>query len=384
MLDFLKKTALIVALAAVLTGCGFSGSQEKESEGSNGETVGTVKADYAAEQEKLKNDNDSKIDFSRCFFYDFPEIDSFYELKKVKNEITAERALEIGSGILMEQKLAESKEEAANMLKSEESWNGGMRCYETDDVVINISADGLFKYDDGRLSDYNGHKVRPALTVLGPNEEDFEACYYPEQFGDISYKLADGEMTLKEAADVAERYFASPKYDEVPDGMKSRVWKIEVFRYEDFYEYYIHLHRTYNGISFAPGFMGSFYSEDEYQIHTEGKNAIICDSSGICAFCGYTESEAYERSGEEQKNIIGLEQAVGIMKSRLGAEVSAEIERAGLFYAQFAEKETKDYMFENEYRLCWRFEGKDLTSAVGLIVYIDAVNGNIYLMCPHN
>ena len=382
----LKKNVLLAVFAAVLMGCGMNGLNKSENSIKNNSTapVSMVRENYITQTEELKKDTKARINFSNCYFYDFPEMDSFSSLKKIRTEMTEEDALELGSQVLIDQNLADNKEDAKKMLQSDSKWLQDIRCYETDEIVINIASSGLFQFDDGRLSDYNGHTIRPALTVMGPNDEDLESVYYPEQFTNISYKLADCEMSLKDAADIAENYFASSKYDIKSGEIESKVWRIDVYRYQDFYEYYIHLYRIYHGISIAPGYLGAAYSED-YSIREMRKNAIICDSKGVCSFSGYTESEQFIESSDNYTEMLDLSQAADIMKNKLGAEISAEIERTGLFYVQILDLDyNEDDEYNRDFILCWRFEGKDLTSAVGLIVYVDVVNGNIYLKCPHD
>ena len=236
---------------------------------------------------------------------------------------------------------------------------------------------------------YSAGKIANILGInllFGVQEEaDLVKTYdvYQDDLSD-TYKLLDKEVSVKEAVDAAETYWNNTFPLTTQNEIKSKVYKLYVFKFKKTGEYVFNLLRTstYNGIMILSGVNGEsvngyeknkLYGE-ETDIMSEG---FMVESDKIDIYYGeynnYTEPVAVKKYG----NMLPFEEVIKAVSNKL-ADLPGEkfeLNNAGLIFRVFFSKHEKEY----DYYIVpsWEFVFRNPINEDEVKVFVDIETGEV-------
>ena len=245
----------------------------------------------------------------------------------------------------------------------------------TDRCYIQMGKDGIYSMSDGSIANYLDSGKIPAMDALGVSEENIvDKGSVSEKSGDV-WKLADGKMSVGDAAEVVKNYFEAGTPRKMASGVSVDVPEVEVFELNGKYGYAFAVRRIYKGVPFAYADTGgrSYYSA-EYSVTGDMKTAYIINHDTVGAFTGYSEATLLEGLMEEQTEILGLKDAVSLLNDFFAAKVKLEADKAELAYCICRYD-------ENERQIaypCWGFEGTNATNEQKMRAFVNVLSGDVY------
>ncbi|MDE6529919.1 MAG: hypothetical protein K2K96_04010 [Lachnospiraceae bacterium] len=244
----------------------------------------------------------------------------------------------------------------------------------TNQCYIQMGSDGIYSMSDGSITDFLGLDSLAAMDALGVNEEIVVDRGSISEKSDTVWELADGEMTVGDAARVVKDYFEAGTPRQNPPGISVDIPEVEVFALEDKYGYAFRVRRVYYGVPFAYAATGirTYYSTD-YEIMEDIKTAYIINHDTIAAFTGYVDAEQLEGLIEEQTEIMSLKDAVSLLNSFFAANMKLEVRKVGLVYCTYVDATGNQIAYP-----CWQFEGMNTTNAQMMRVYVNVLSGDVY------
>ncbi len=244
----------------------------------------------------------------------------------------------------------------------------------TNQCYIQMGSDGIYSMSDGSITDYLGLDSLAAMDALGVNEENVVDRGSISEKSDAVWELADGEMTVGDAAKLVTDYFEAGTPRQNPPGISVDIPEVEVFALEDKYGYAFSVRRVYYGVPFAYATTGGrTYYGTNYDIREDVKTAYVIDHDTVAAFTGYVDAEQLEGLIEEQTEIMSLKDAVSLLNEFFAANVRLEVCKAGLVYCT-----CKDTAGNRIAYPCWQFEGMNVTNTQMMRVYVNVLSGDVY------
>ena len=377
-----RKLFLCTALSAcILAGCGNSKQQKevKETEPQTKEVVldaeelTQIRKDALEAFEKISFDN---IDI-KCKELDFPEIDELavygFDVVTLRNSGTPAEVLdkcvtdiipkligEFNKEYLYDSEAYDEFEEKELYKANYENKLSHTENYTTLPNIYYKDPDMKKKLELFTISNEMNYSAGKIANILGINllfgvqeEADLVKTYdvYQDDLSD-TYKLLDKEVSVKEAVDAAETYWNNTFPLTTQNEIKSKVYKVYVFKFKKTGEYVFNLLRTstYNGIMILSGVNGEsvngyeknkLYGE-ETDIMSEG---FMVESDKIDIYYGeynnYTEPVAVKKYG----NMLPFEEVIKAVSNKL-ADLPGEkfeLNNAGLIFRVFFSKHEKEY-----------------------------------------
>ena len=241
----------------------------------------------------------------------------------------------------------------------------------TNKCYIQMGYSGIYSMSDGSITSFLGLEGFAAMDALGANSEDVADSGSVTEKRDDMWELADGEMSVGDAAELVSNYFEAGTPRQIPEEIKVDAPYVRVFKLGDKYGYDFNVRRILNGVPFAyasPG--GRTYYNSRYEIDEDMKNAYLINHDTVAAFTGYNDSELIEKLMEEQTEIISLKNASDILDEFFARNVDMEVKRTELVYCTFVDEEGN-----RTARPCWQFKGVNATNSQALMVYVNALSG---------
>lgn len=233
----------------------------------------------------------------------------------------------------------------------------------------------------GNFSNFNKGKTAN-ITKTDMYLETFQPASYFVKIASHSpeseevYRLADKEISIKDAVDFYENYINNLPFPSVKtDSMKMCVVSVDVFRVsDDMYGYGYHVAREYEGIPFDYRREGTSYSAD-YGYDIDMSSGFMIESNDVDKAYGiYLRGTADNK--KEYTNIISFENAVKTVSKSLTQDVEFRLEKAELVYCQKSADQSKpvNEIFQ-ETAPAWKFTLFNPNDSRSYICYIDAHNG---------
>lgn len=242
------------------------------------------------------------------------------------------------------------------------------RCY------IQMGSGGIYSMSDGSITAFLNLDGFAAMDALGINQENIVDKGMVSQLSDNVWDLADGEMSIADAAEIVENYFEAGTPKENPDNISIDAPEVEVFILGDKYGYAFKVRRVYKGIPFAYAATGTrtYYGSD-YEIIEDMKRAYVINHDRVSAFTGYSDAEQLEPLMEEETDIISLKDAIMMLDDFLAANVRLKVSKVGLVYCPHVDKSGNKVVYP-----CWQFQGINQTNNQLMRFYINVLTGEIY------
>lgn len=245
----------------------------------------------------------------------------------------------------------------------------------TDRCYIQMGDNGIYSMSDGSIADYLDSGEVPAMDALGVSEKNtVDKGRVSEKSGDV-WELADGEMSIGDAAEVVRNYFEAGTPRKMASGVSVDVPEVEVFESNGKYGYAFAVRRIYKGVPFANVDTGGrSYYDSEYSVTGDMKTAYIINHDTVGAFTGYSEAELLRGLVEEQTEILGLKDSVSLLNDFFAAKVRLETDKVELAYCVCIYN-------ENEKQIaypCWGFEGTNTTNNRKMRAFVNVLSGDVY------
>lgn len=418
-------TYAAVAMACILTGCGVSVDQPKQTPGVQQSTteeefsvetyyaqkhtacqsVTEAVASYTTECKELGSAGYQKLNFKNCVFQSMPQIRSYAVLQATPHVMSREEGWKVieewanqWSEKFHEKKIpikkltydANGGEEAGELAEKEYPAcyplaadkasgkdDGSGFFINTKDYYIQLG-NGIYSMSDGTINRYLKADGFAALDALGGNEADIVKSVDLQSdpsFRDKAYRLLDDKVKVKDAEKVAESYFEKGTPYPVSDGIKVKACFADVFRMGNRYGYALTLHREYQNIPFAAGRMDKIkYSEEQedYKPQEDAIQAYIADQSGVCAFTGNESQRELHVLKNDIEEMLDIRGAADCMEEQLAQNLNVDVQKAGLVYCPMQSDEGQEFD-----KVCWQFVGMCTSNQREICVYVDVLTGDI-------
>ena len=389
MIKFRKLFLCTVLSACILAGCGNSKQQEKVKETKRQTKEEVLDAEELTQIRKEALEAFEKISFDnidiKCKELDFPEIDELavygFDVVTLRNSGTPAEVLDKCLTDIIPKLIGEFDtkylydSEVLHKIKIEGSYNlkeedylkanyenklSHTEDYSTLPNILYKDPNMKKKLELFTISNEMNYSAGKIANILGINllfgvqeEADLVKTYdvYQDDLSD-TYQLLDKEVSVKEAVDAAETYWNNTFPLTTQNEIKSKVYKVYVFKFKKTGEYVFNLLRTstYNGIMILSGVNGEsvngyeknkLYGE-ETDIMSEG---FMVESDKIDIYYGeynnYTEPVAVKKYG----NMLPFEEVIKAVSNKL-ADLPGEkfeLNNAGLIFRVFFSKHEKEY-----------------------------------------
>lgn len=135
------------------------------------------------------------------------------------------------------------------------------------------------------------------------------------------------------------------------------------------------MRRTYQNIPFAYSSSSSIVPKSRYYVVEDDKTAYVVNKDTVAAYTGDNEAQPFSVQREE-KEILGLREAVSFLNDKLARELQMAVDHVELVYCRVAldEKNEKYVVYP-----CWEFDGSVQNNNNRLRVYLDVLTGELHL-----
>lgn len=407
-----KRIIAVAGAACILTGtCGCADTNNTDTNDDGKVSVVQEKKNYAEECERIRSKEYQNMSFDECVFEDFPDIESFQNLKPGEPTVTPEMALDAMRESLDEYGLADKypvEEHVVSLTNKDanDDWlpvtelmdetdpdTGEKKLQYVDafalmekEMCLMMVADGYFKWINNAFNNYFPTPMDAEATVLVADEYyPDEEKYWYENIGDTSHKLLDGtEMTVSEAADMAVKFVTDGVPYPPSEGVEILPESV-VYHGDGKAGYYeVCIERSFNHIPFVQtngtgevtwdGSADYRFDEDKFGIY-------IADGTGVCGYMGARASEKFDAAGEVQDRMISLEGAADIVEREMAQRFDMDFNRVGLRYIRVIQPYSAGTEYsekDGEYRVCWYFRGTNSNYKSYETVLVDAQTGKLY------
>lgn len=323
---------LCVLVLASLSGCG-----KNKTPSNDRVNLKEYHQQYQQDILEIKKSSYEKLDFAGCTFADLPDSDTVCVLD-VEN-----RGIGVEEGISLVKKWLKDTEKYPynypSVMENRKKLKSGDGFFiNTKECYLQMGADGFYSVSDGSITKYLKQDGHAAADALGSNEENIveEGSY--EEMADKSYELLSGKISVAEAADMTRKFF-----------MK--------------------------GTPFAYSSSSSIVPKSRYYVVEDDKTAYVVNKDTVAAYTGDNEAQPFSVQREE-KEILGLREAVSFLNDKLARELQMAVDHVELVYCRVAldEKNEKYVVYP-----CWEFDGKVQNNNNRLRVYLDVLTGELHL-----
>lgn len=352
---------------------------------------------YPKEIDDVRNLEYQNLNFKNCRFADFPKIDQIELLSGTEHGITVQESWDI-----IENWLKEIEKDAAVDMKKDvlvvseqlgldengnyftfydhmDELDSGSGAHITNNQChIQLLGNGIYSMSDGKITEYLGLSTKANRDAMGANSENIVESGSVEELGPKKYVLADGELTIREGAELVRSYFEQGTPFPCADGVTVDVPQVTVFHLGDVFGYNYRVRRLYHSMPFANLDFGTrnFNDAAASSIAFDTKHAYVIDHSGVTAFVGYNESEKLDIAATDDK-ILSFRQSADNISRNLASYLKIEAESAELAYLPMKFADEKG----NETRIifpCWQITGINTAKSEHIQIYSDVLTGEIY------
>lgn len=348
--------------------------------------------------EKVQNKEYKRLKFDNCEFVPMGEFETVAVQKLIHKDISAKDSLdviknviyELGYDIDLENELRAATDEfewdnskeypyyyPSVLDKLDKYKNGNSFFVNTKKFHIQMCGDGIYSYSDGCINEFMGGENEAGRDAFGEYffGVDPVAEGTVEELGDKEWELVGGQVSVKEAARMAEDYFNNNKFYPCEEGITSSVRYVRVYPLKDRYVYYFLMNRVYKGIPFAGGECGIREYEYGFDIDEDTKGVYVINGDTVSAFIGETESQGIETVSKEYTSIISLEDAAGMVDKKLSAQLEIEVDKVEFVYLPVSlhdDDALTTYVYP-----CWSFDGEVNTNNKKIKIYVDVLTGYV-------
>lgn len=260
--------------------------------------------------------------------------------------------------------------ENRNKLKSGEGF-----FVNTNACYLQMGADGFYSVSDGAITKYLKQDGRAGLDAIGENENDIVEEGNYDDMRTKSYELLSGKTSVEKAAGMTRGFFMSGTPFEPEKNISCDIPYVSVFSLGDKYGYAFTMRRTYQNIPFAYTFGGMHTRKSKYAVFEDSKTAYVVDGDTVSAYTGDNEAQPLSVLLEE-KEILGLKDAAGLLDKKLAKELRMQLKHVGLVYCRVAIDEAKEIYVVYP---CWEFDGLVKNNDNCLRVYMDVLTGDLHM-----
>ncbi len=346
---------LCVLVLASLSGCG-----KNKTPSNDRVNLKEYHQQYQQDTLEVKKSSYEKLDFAGCTFADLPDSDTVCVLDVENRGIGVEEGISLvkkwlkdtgntkidlrkelrdASGQIQRNDTEKYPYNYPSVMENRKKLKSGDGFFiNTEECYLQMGADGFYSSSDGSITKYLKQDGHAAADALGSNEENIveEGSY--EEMADKSYELLSGKISVAEAADMTRKFF-----------MK--------------------------GTPFAYSSSSSIVPKSRYYVVEDDKTAYVVNEDTVAAYTGDNEAQPFSVQREE-KEILGLREAVSLLNDKLARELQMAVDHVELVYCRVAldEKNEKYVVYP-----CWEFDGKVQNNNNRLRVYLDVLTGELHL-----
>lgn len=164
---------------------------------------------------------------------------------------------------------------------------------------------------------------------------------------------------------------------EHPEGIRYEATDVEVYQLEDVCVYEYRVQRNYYEVPIVMSLPGHYQYYSTYTSGAELTRAYISDRTGVTAFAGIPYNEELIPLLTEEY-LISLADAADILEENLASQINASVESVGLVYLPLTFQPTED-TYESIVFPCWKFSGINRVKDEQVMLYVDALTGEVYL-----
>lgn len=249
--------------------------------------------------------------------------------------------------------------------------NGNGFYLNTNECFIQMGGGNIHSMSDGRISSYLEVDSKCGLDAMGIYSENVVNEGYVSDLKDVEYQLLDGPVSIGDAANNTKIYFENGTPYFGPSGMEIEIPYVRVFSIGDIYGYVFNVRRVYNGVPFIYGDYGVYGENESYTVILDIKMAYTITGE-VNAYTGTSNNCSLIPLTEETKNIIPLRDAVNILDSYIGYQMSLEIRNIDYQYCVIR---INDDEIANP---CWCFEGYNNSDGRMYVFFVNSINGEVY------
>lgn len=383
---------LCVLVLASLSGCG-----KNKTPSNDRVNLKEYHQQYQQDTLEVKKSSYEKLDFSGCTFADLPDSDTVCVLDVENRGIGVEEGISLAknwlkdtgntkidlrkelrdaSGQIQRNDTEEYPYNYPSVMENRKKLKSGDGFFiNTKECYLQMGADGFYSVSDGSITKYLKQDGHAAADALGSNEENIvdEGSY--EEMADKSYELLSGKISVAEAADITRKFFMQGTPFEPEKNVSCDIPYVSVFSMGAKYGYAFTMRRTYQNIPFAYSSSSSIVPKSRYYVVEDDKTAYVVNKNTVAAYTGDNEGQPLSVQREE-KEILGLRDAVSLLNDKLARELQMAVDHVELVYCRVAldEKNEKYVVYP-----CWEFDGKVQNNNNRLRVYLDVLTGELHL-----
>ena len=393
----MHKKIISLLLLGMLSLSGCSKTQASEDVNEKLVSIEQAREQYLEDINSITAKKDGKLIFEDCEFVAFPSFTEVVGLSHSHRGITAQEGWTTIEDWLIQIELDDvidmgvEVRDASGVFNRDDS-NESPYCYvcvwdnfsefesghgfliNTTDCYIQLGEDGIYSMSDGTMNRYLKTPGKAFRDALGFTSENIVKSGMEQDLHDEQYELIDEELTIGAGAELVEKYFESGTPFEINEKVTVEAVEVNVFCLGNKYGYEYQVRRVYGGIPFS--YLKNSvrtYASDEYQCDEDWKKAYVADSTGVCAFTGYSEAEILSPLGDSSNKMLGLKDAVDILNTKLANYLEVNVDRTELVYCTI-----KDKAGERKSYVTWLFTGINENNGQGIRIYIDVLSGEIY------
>ncbi len=356
---------------------------------------------YEQETQEIQNTTYQNISFSDCFFEPFPDkaekLNVFYTTYEKLSAQECWNAIDnwlvsigkraevnMDADVRTNRAIDESKEypECYSLMKDylqDPDFEGHAFLTGKDYDVTASSHGGIYTMSDGKIESYFQKDDEENGIPSSNNPEVFQVGKVSE-LKEVSYPLISGERTIGESAEQVRTYFESGTLFPLEKGITIDVPEVGVFHLdENACGYEFSVRNWYENMPFlyeqrqeANAYANVY---DGYSIMYPLNDAYVVDDEGVTEFFLGESTSAQIHVLYQDREMVGIRQAVDIMSQKLASFLKLEVHEVGIGYAKYIsdleEKTDIYYPF-------WKFCGVNKVKNQALFVYVDMISGAVY------
>ena len=248
------------------------------------------------------------------------------------------------------------------------------------DCYMGMGQTGMTQMSDGKVSAYlreHGFPDNMAGDIISMDGVgDLIASGSVEELSASSFSLLDRDLSVKEGAEIAEKYYAAMGALKHPEGIQYKATAVEIYQLGDVHLYRYHVQRTYHNIPITMSESGHYQFYSGYALANEKTYAYVADSKSVTAFSGTPYNEDLDPLLSED-SLISLADATDILDDSLASQINATIDSVSLTYLPLTFQISED-TFETIMFPCWKFDGTNRTKDEQVKLYVDVLTGDVY------